>query len=86
MGFFLLIFSTNCGFNSFSNIRDYNKTCSYITKYITKDCVKNSHNQIYMCSRGLKKAYKEEINLLNDNFIVWDFENDFCCFKEIRGN
>lgn len=29
------------GFNSFSKIRDYSKTCNYILKYITKDCVKN---------------------------------------------
>lgn len=29
------------GFNSFSKIKDYNKCCNYITKYITKDCVKN---------------------------------------------
>lgn len=29
------------GFNTFSKIRDYTKTCNYILKYITKDCVKN---------------------------------------------
>lgn len=29
------------GFNSFSKIRDYTKTCNYILKYITKSCVKN---------------------------------------------
>ena len=38
------------GHNSFSLIKDYNKTCNYICKYITKDCVKNSHNQIFMRS------------------------------------
>lgn len=29
------------GFNSFSKINDYTKTCNYILKYITKECVKN---------------------------------------------
>lgn len=27
------------GFNSFSKIEDYNKTCNYMTKYITKECL-----------------------------------------------
>lgn len=34
-------FDDRLGFNSFSLIKDYNKCCNYITKYITKDCVKN---------------------------------------------
>lgn len=67
------------GFNSFSKIQDYNKCCNYITKYITKDCIRNSHNQIYICSRGLKKADKYEIPLVD---LDWSFENDFCKIKE----
>lgn len=44
------------GFNSFDVIKDYTACCHYITKYITKDCIKNENNQIYFCSRGLKRA------------------------------
>ena len=36
------------GFNSFSKIQDFEKTCNYITKYITKDCIRNENNQIYI--------------------------------------
>lgn len=53
--------SKTLGYNSFSKIRDYNKTCNYITKYITKDCVKNSRNQLFIRSKGLHVATKEEI-------------------------
>lgn len=72
------------GFNSFSKIKDYNRCCNYITKYISKDCVKNDTNQIYICSRGLKRADKVELNLLNDGSIKWDYTNDYCCIKNIK--
>lgn len=68
------IFTKELGYNSFSKIKDYSKCCNYITKYITKDCVKNSHNQIYISSRGLKKATREEF--ANINFSP-SFSNDF---------
>lgn len=43
------------GFNSFSKIRDYSKTCNYILKYITKDCVKNeARHSLYFQSRTKK--------------------------------
>lgn len=71
------------GFNSFSKIRDYNKTCNYITKYITKDCVKNEHNQIYFCSKGLKKAERDELK--NFDFQA-SYENDFCKIRDIDIN
>lgn len=44
------------GLNSFSKIKSFNKVASYITKYVSKDCVKNSHNQIYISSRRFKKS------------------------------
>lgn len=74
------------GFNSFlkintENNNSYDKVCSYITKYITKDCVKNENNQIYICSRGLKKATKYQIK--NANFDEWSYENEFCKIKDI---
>lgn len=67
------------GFNSFSKIKYYAKCCNYITKYITKDCVKNSHNQIYISSRGLKKATKEEFS--NIDFIP-TFSNEYVSIKD----
>lgn len=75
------------GFNSFleintENNNSYDKVCSYITKYITKDCVKNENNQIYISSRGLKKATKYQIK--NANFDEWSFENDYCKIKDIN--
>lgn len=69
------------GFNSFSEIRDFEKICNYITKYITKDCVKNENNQIYISSRGLKKATKYEIEDIN---IDWAFENDYCKIRDFN--
>lgn len=73
------IFSKELGFNSFSIIKDYTKCCNYITKYITKDCIKNSHNQIYISSRGLKKATREEFT--NIDFIP-TFTNDYVSIKD----
>lgn len=78
-GYFSCSILDNIGFNSFSKIIDYNKCCNYITKYITKDCIRNEHNQIYISSRGLKKADKYEIPCLD---LDWSFENDFCKIKE----
>lgn len=68
------------GFNSFSKIKNYTKCCNYITKYITKDCVKNEHNQIYFCSKGLKKASRDELH--NFEFKP-TYENDFCQIRDI---
>lgn len=45
------------GYNSFSKILNYSKCCNYITKYITKDCVKNeARNCLYIFQRS-KKSY-----------------------------
>ena len=73
------IFNNELGFNSFSKIKDYTKCCNYILKYITKDCIKNSHNQIYISSRGLKKATREEFT--NIDFTP-TFTNDFVEIKD----
>lgn len=67
------------GFNSFSLIKDYNKTCNYILKYITKDCVKNENNQIYIRSRGLKLAESYEIYPISFD---WSYSNDFCNIRD----
>lgn len=64
------------GFNSFCNIDgNYVRCCNYIIKYISKDCIKNSNNQIYFCSRGLKKADRFDVKI--DINIDYTFENDY---------
>lgn len=75
-GYFTNSELSKIGFCSFSPIRDHVKTCNYITKYITKDCVRNSHNQIYMRSRGLKLATAHR-NITVKNQPDWGYENDF---------
>ena len=75
------IFTNELGFNSFSKIKDYTKCCNYITKYITKDCIKNSHNQIYISSRGLKKASREEFNFID---FKPSFTNDYVEIKDFQ--
>lgn len=77
------ILSTELGFNSFSKIKDYTKCCNYITKYITKDCIKNSHNQVYISSRGLRKATREEFSSLDFNPT---FTNDYVEIQDIQLN
>lgn len=67
------------GYNSFSVIKNYNKCCNYISKYITKDCIRNDKNQIYISSKGLKKALKYEIMPID---LKWGYENDFVKIKE----
>lgn len=65
------------GFNSFSIIKSIDKVANYILKYISKDCVKNSKNQVYISSRGLKKAERTELNTNIKNDIKFSFCNDF---------
>lgn len=64
------------GFNSFCKIDgNYARCCNYIIKYITTDCVKNSSNQVYFCSRGLRKADKFDVKI--DFELDYTFENDY---------
>lgn len=79
-GYYSLSHFDDLGFNSISEISDFNKTCNYITKYITKDCVKNSHNQVYICSRGLRRPESYEILPFDFSF---DFTNDFCSVSDL---
>lgn len=77
------IFDNEMGWNTFSPIKDYNKCCSYITKYITESCIRNEHNQIYFCSRGLKRA-EEELMIDTDLNTIFEnvFENEYCQKKD----
>lgn len=71
------------GFNSFSKISDYNKCCNYISKYITKKCLKTENNQIYFCSRGLEKP-KEEFMIDKDLTLIFEnvYQNEFIQKKD----
>lgn len=83
-GYLSSYFFDKLGFNSFSKIDDYFKCCNYITKYISKDCIRNESRQIYLCSRGLKRCFRTELDILSDGDIKWDFMNDYCCIKNIQ--
>lgn len=78
-GYLSNIFFDEIGFNSFDKIKHYEKTCNYITKYISKNICKISSGHSYFHSRGLKipETYKLkpfDINFLkNYNF----FENEY---------
>lgn len=64
------------GFNSFCEINgNYSRCCNYIIKYISSDCVKNSSNQIYFCSRGLRRADRFDVKI--DFNIDFTYENDY---------
>lgn len=73
------------GFNSFSKIESLDKVSNYILKYITKDCVKNSKNQVYISSRGLKKAERTELNP-NITNIDYSYTNDYCSILDFTVN
>lgn len=72
------------GFNSFSKIKDFTKCCNYITKYITKDCIRNESGMIYISSRGLKKAEKSEILSFPFQDYLKTWENDYCKIADFR--
>lgn len=87
-GYFSNIDFDMLGFNSFDKIKDYNKCCNYITKYITKNCIKNDNNQIYFCSRGLNRGESEYFVDMNLRNIFGDniFENEYCQVKDFDFN
>lgn len=59
-------------------------------KYITKDCVRNEQNQIYISSRGLKKATREEILPVDlTKFVTFNhslYSNDFISCVEFSSD
>ncbi len=82
-GFLSSKFFDKLGRNSFDKIKDYNKCCSYITKYITKSCCRTDSGRVYFCSRGLKRA-EEELMIDTDLNTIFDnvFQNDYCQKKD----
>ena len=85
-------FDEQLGFCSFSKIKDILKCSNYITKYITKECIKNEHNQIYICSKGLLRAEVYDLparKVLKNSTITkdfWTYSNDFCKIKDFHYN
>ncbi len=69
------------GFNSFSKIKDFNKCCNYLTKYITKDCIRNEHGQIFIRSKGLK--YPEHYSIPPIDIEKWTYRDENVSFKDI---
>lgn len=69
--------------NSFSTIKHKGRTANYITKYITKDCIRSPTRQLYFCSKGLErsKVFKcvyvdnlvEKLKFVNDYCMLYDF-------------
>lgn len=81
------IFTERLGFCSVSRIRSKEKCYNYIMKYITKDCIRNAHNQIYISSRGLKKVNSYEFNTFNKDYFYKNFGyfnqiNEYCYVKD----
>lgn len=83
------------GFNSFSAIKDVSKCSNYITKYITKECIKNEAGSVYFCSKGLKTAYSYPICPIDFNKLFFAlssdkkatyFKNDYCKVIDYRLN
>lgn len=81
------IYSQRLGFDCVKEISkgedDYQRLCSYIQKYISKDMIKKYNGQIYFCSKGLKRADRYIIKDL-PNDIEWDFDNDFVSIKNFN--
>lgn len=75
-GYLTFKFLLPLGFNSLSKIKDNLKCSNYITKYISKSFCKTSHNQIYFCSKGLKRPSMNRVNF-NQNEFLEVFSNDF---------
>ena len=80
---FKLFNKIKLGITIINKIKDYNKCCSYITKYITKSCCRTDSGRVYFCSRGLKRA-EEELMIDTDLNTIFDnvFQNDYCQKKD----
>ena len=82
-------YSRKFGFTTVSPIRSQERTTSYITKYVTKDCVKSSisnGNHLFYASQGLQgkiKAYEGKYLPLDLGKIEYSFENEYVSIADI---
>lgn len=76
-----LQYSKKFGWLNIGKIKDKDKVCSYITKYINKsmaDTIKVLGDHMYYNSQGLKVAQEIKRGTLSRNSIPeYDFENDY---------
>lgn len=82
-------YSKKFGYTTVSPIRSQERTTSYITKYITKDCFNSAianGNHLYYCSRGLQgKQLLWDNRFLPSEFkgVKYSFENDYVAISDI---
>lgn len=82
-------YSKKFGYTTCSPIRSQERTTSYITKYITKDCFNSAianGNHLYYCSRGLQgKQLAFEGRYLPEGFsgVKYSFKNDYVAIADI---
>ena len=71
-------YSSHFGFCNIEPVRDHDKVCGYITKYITKDLesISRLNAHCYYASKGLKRSKIIKRGELAKDFVP-DFENDY---------
>lgn len=80
-------FSKKIGFCTFSPIKSLGRVSSYITKYITKDCIRNENGYMYISSHGLKVPYISDIHpICMDKIPCFTKFYDFCSVHDIDFN
>ncbi len=63
------------GFSTATKVADYNRVCSYIAKYITKDLLEETKGKKrYWASRNLEKPLVEDYAMTNDEIEQWKME------------
>lgn len=75
-------YSSHFGFCNIEPVRDHDKVCRYITKYITKDLesISRLNAHCYYASKGLKRSKIIKRGELSEDFVP-DFENDYIKLK-----
>lgn len=80
-------FSKKIGYCTFSKIKSLSRVSSYITKYITKDCIVNENGYMYICSRGLKSPSISDIKpILLDKIPCFKRSYNYCSTYDIDFN
>lgn len=63
------------GFTTATKVKDNNRVCSYIAKYMSKDNLHNIPNRHrYLCSRGLNRVKAKKLNTNADKYILKAFK------------
>lgn len=73
------------GFTDIDKIHNYEASCKYITKYITKEfAVISKGKHLYYCSKGLKRSEVIRDYIINNYNFDFDYQNDYCSIKEFN--